>query len=101
MAFLPGATLLRLHGLADDCSDSVCRCLSHLRGGVSVGGEGEAGAVVPQGAGEGFDVDTVFQGQGGKGVPEVVETDVFRSDGLQYPFVKMAEGVRVMHPAGF
>lgn len=48
----------------------------HPPGGMGVGAEGEAGVVVTQHTADGFYVHAVLEGQGGKGVPEVVKTDV-------------------------
>ena len=36
---------------------------------MGVGAQGESGIVVPQHTGDGLDVHTVLQGQGGEGVP--------------------------------
>ncbi len=44
-----------------------------LAGGVGVGAQGEAGVVVAQHGGDGLDVYAVLEGQGGKGVAEIVE----------------------------
>jgi len=57
----------------------LCRCLFlYLVRGVGVGGEGESGAAVSQHTGYGFYIDSVLQGEGREGVPQVVEADVFQ-----------------------
>ena len=59
------------------------RCFPHhLRRGVGVGAQGEACAVVPQGAGQGFHVYAVLQRQRCKCVSEVMEPNMLRPDGL-------------------
>ena len=45
---------------------------------MGIGGKGESGAAVPQHAGYGLDIDTVLQGEGREGVPQIVEADVLQ-----------------------
>ena len=90
-----------LHRLADDSADGVRCVLLHLCSGVGVGVEGEACGVVAQGPGKGFHIYAVLEGQGGEKMPHVVEPDVLRADGFQYFVVDTAEGIRVVHSAGF
>ena len=58
-----------LHCLVDNVADGVRRLPLHLLGGVGVGVQREACAVVPQGVGEGFHIHTVLQRQGCEGMP--------------------------------
>lgn len=44
---------------------------------MGVGVQGEAGGVVAQHTGDGFDVHAVLQGQGGEGVAQVVEAKLW------------------------
>lgn len=69
-------------------------------GNVGVGVQGEAGGVVTQHAGDGFDVYTVLQGQGGEGVMQVVEAKLRQPCALQYPVEHVAHTVRGDRPAG-
>ena len=57
------------HRLINHAADGVRRLPLHPLGGVGVGVQGEARAVVTQGIGQGFHVHTVLQGQRGEGVP--------------------------------
>lgn len=47
-----------------------------LPGGMGVGAEGKSGIVMAKHEGHCFCIHAVLQGCGGKGVPEVVETDM-------------------------
>ena len=67
---------------------------------MGVGAEGKARVVVAQRTGQRLDVHAVLEGQRGKGVSEVVKSDVFRADGLQDLLMGVPEGVRVEHSAG-
>ena len=61
--------LLVSHRLVDDVSDGVRRLPAHPLGGVGVGVQSEARAVVSQRVGEGLHVHTVLQGERGKRMP--------------------------------
>ena len=75
------------------------RCFSHhIRRGVGVGAEGEARAVMPQGAGQGLHIHPVLQRERGEGMPEIVEPDVLRADGFQDLLVGVPEGIWIEHP---
>ena len=76
------------------------RCFSHhIRRGVGVGAEGEARAVMPQGAGQGLHIHPVLQRERCEGVPEIMEPDVLRTDRLEDLLVGMPERIRIEHPA--
>ena len=40
---------------------------------MGIGVQGESGGEVAQHAGDGLDINTILQGEGGKGVPKLVE----------------------------
>ena len=57
----------------------LCRCLFlHLVGGMGVGGKGESGTAVAQHAGYSLYIDSVLQGKGREGVPQIVEADMLQ-----------------------
>ena len=91
---------LWLHRLTDDVSDGVSGVTLHIRRGVGVGAEREACIVVSQRTGQRLDVHAVLEGQRGEGVSEIMEAYMLRTDGFQYFFVGVTEGVRVKHGAG-
>lgn len=61
--------LISLHRLINNTPDSIRRLPLHPLGGVGVGVQCEASAVVAQGVGEGFHVHTMLQRQGGECMP--------------------------------
>ena len=63
--------------LRHEAAHGLCRLVLLLPGGVGVCPQGEPGVVVAQHGGDGFDVHAVLEGQGGEGVPEIVEPEVF------------------------
>ena len=73
----PGRGFRLLCGLdlADSPVDFACCRLSHLIGDVGVDVQCGAAGHVPDHRGEGLDVHSVFQGHGGKQVPEIVKSD--------------------------
>lgn len=74
------------------------RCFSHhIRRGVGVGAEGEARAVMPQGAGQGLHIHSVLQRQRCEGVPEIVEPDMLGTDGFQDLLVGVPERIWIEH----
>ena len=74
------------------------RCFSHhIRRGVGVGAEGEARAVMPQGAGQSLHIHSVLQRQRCEGMPEIMEPDMLDADGLEDLLVGVPEGVRIEH----
>lgn len=48
----------------------------HVRGHMGVGIQSEPCAEVAQDAGQGLDVHAVLDGEGGEGVPQIVEPDL-------------------------
>lgn len=89
-----------------------CLPLSHLRhevahglgcfilllaGGVGVGAEGEPGVVVPQHGRDRLDVHAVLEGQGGEGVPEIVEPEMLQAGILEDALVQCGDGIRAVH----
>lgn len=58
-----------LHRLVDDAADGVRRFPLHPLGGVGIGVQCEARAVVTQGIREGFHIYAVLQRQGCEGMP--------------------------------
>lgn len=86
-----------LHRLSNYIAHRI-RCLPHhIRRGVGVGTEGEARAVMPQGAGQSLHIHPVLQRQRCEGVPEIMEPDMFRADGFQNLLVGVSERVRIEH----
>lgn len=68
---------------------------------MGVGAEGEACAVMPQGAGQGLYIHAVFQGQRCEGVSEVMEPNVLCADGFKDLLMGVPEGIGVEHSARF
>ena len=89
-----------LHRLTDDVSDGIGGVTLHLRRSVGVSAECEACIVVSQRTGQRLDVHAVLERQRGEGVSEVMEAYMLRTDGFQYFFVGVTEGVRIKHGAG-
>ena len=58
--------LLCSHYLLHEAAHRLSGLVLHLAGGVGVGAEGEAGVVVAQHRGDGFDVHAVLEGCGGE-----------------------------------
>ena len=92
--------LLVLDGLLQQVSHLCRRLLLHLIRSMGVGGEGESGTAVTQHAGHGFDIDSVLQGQGCEGVPQIMEADVFQSGILEDLLMELHHRIRVVHSAG-
>ena len=69
--------------LGDALVDADRRILLHLISDVGVDVQGSPGGDVPNDGGQRFDVHAVFQGDGGKGVPQIVKSDSFASGALQ------------------
>ena len=79
----------------------LCRCLLlYLVGGVGVGSEGEPGTAVPQHAGYGLYIDSVLQGEGCEGVPQIMEADMFQSGILENLLMELHHRIGVIHPSG-
>lgn len=68
---------------------------------MGVGGEGEARVIVPKHTGDRLYVHAALEGQGGEGVPEVVEPDGFQSGILEDFLVELRYRVRVVYPTCF
>ena len=69
-------------------------------GNMGVGVQGKPGGVVSQYAGQSLGVHTALHGQGGEGVPEVVEPHAgVNARGLQQLFVDTRDRLRAPHPA--
>ena len=86
-----------LHRLSNYIAHRI-RCLPHhIRRGVGVGAEGEARAVMPQGAGQSLHIHSVLQRQRCEGMPEIMEPDMLGADGLEDLLVGVPEGVRIEH----
>ena len=64
----PALCVSFLHHLVDHAADSIRRFPLHPLGGVGVGVQGEACAVVAQRVGEGFHIYAVLQGQRREGM---------------------------------
>ena len=67
---------------------------------MGVGIQGEPGAVVTQHAGHRFHVHPVLQGQGGEGVPQIMEPNLRQSRPLQHPVEHVEDAVRGHRAAG-
>ena len=77
------------------------RCLVLLlAGGVGVGPQGEACVVMPQHGRDRLNVHAVLEGQGGEGVPEIMEPEVFQSCVFQDALVEGSHRIRVVHGPG-
>ena len=103
MTFLPGdfgGFGWGLHHLGHEISHSFRRLILHLAGGVGVGAEREPCVIVPQHTGDRLDVHAILQGQGGEGVPEIVEADVFQSGVLEDFLVEFHHRIGIVHLAG-
>ena len=74
------------HGL---CRFSLCRC-----GHMSVSIQGEACGEVAENAADGLDVDAVLEGEGCKGVAEVVESDLWDACPCQNTLQHIVDTVR-------
>lgn len=64
-----------LQDLCHKISHGFCRLILRLSGGVGVGSERESGIVVSQHTADGFHVYTVLEGQGGEGVPKLMQAE--------------------------
>ena len=71
-----------------------------LPGGVGVGAEGEPCVVVAQNGGDSLDIDAVLEGQGGEGMPEVMESEMLQSGVFQDALVEGSHRVRMVHASG-
>lgn len=89
-----------LSHLRHEAAHGLCRLILLLPGGVGVGPQGESGIIVTQHGGDGFDVHAVLKGQGGEGVPEVVESKVLQASVFQDPLVEGSHRVRMVHTSG-
>ena len=88
------------HYLLHEAPHRFSSLVLHLAGGVGVGAEGEAGIVVAQHGGDGFDIDAILEGCRGERVAEVVEAEVFNSGGFEELLVDIHHRIRVVHFAG-
>ena len=73
----------------------LCRC-----GDMGVGIQSEPGGEVSQHAGDGLDIHAILQCQGGEGVPEVVEPDLWQPCPGQHPMEHVEDAVRGHGAAG-
>ena len=64
---------------------------------MGVGAEGEACVVVAQHTADGFDIDSILEGYGGKGMSEAMERDVLQIGILENFLVELRNGVGVVH----
>lgn len=77
------------------------RCLVLLLPrGVGVCPQGESSVVVAQHGGHRLDVHAVLESQGGEGVAQIVEPEVFQSGVFQDALVKGSYGIRMVHGPG-
>ena len=103
LAFLPGVLAVfrsGLHHLGHEASHGFCRLILHLPGGVGIGTQGEPRVVVAQHTGHSLDVHAILQGQGGEGMPEIVEADVLQSGVPEDLLVELYHRVGVVHLSG-
>ena len=89
--------LLKSHRLVNDATDGIRRLPLHPLGGVGVGVQREARAVVAQRVGEGLHIHSILEGQRGEGMSEVMKPNVFDARSGQNLFVSVPERVRVVH----
>lgn len=66
---------------------------------MGIGTQGEPCAVMPQGAGQGFHVHAILQGQRCESMPEVMEPNVLRTNSLKNFLMGVPEGIRIEHSA--
>ena len=66
---------------------------------MGISAEGEARAVMSQGAGQSLHIHSVLQRQRCESMPEIMEPDMLGTDGFQDLLVGVSEGVRIEHPA--
>ena len=85
------------HRLINHTPDSLRRLPLHPLGGVGVGIQGEARAVMAQGVGQGFHIHAILQRQRGERMSKVVEADMFDPCRRQDLLVGVPEGVRIVH----
>ena len=63
------------HHLRHEATHGFRRLILHLAGGVGIGAQGEPRVVVAQHTGNGLDIHTILQGQGGESVSKLVEAE--------------------------
>ncbi len=67
---------------------------------MGVGGKGEAGAAVAQHTGHGLDINSVLQGEGRKGVPQIVEADMLQPGILENFLMQLYHRIGMVHATG-
>ena len=90
-----------LYLLTNHIPNRICCIPLHLRCGVGISVQCESRGVVSQRTGQGFHVHAIFELQGRVGVSEIMEADVFGTDGFQNLIVSVSEGIRIIHRSGF
>ena len=68
---------------------------------MGVGSEGESSAAVTQHTGYGLDIDSVLQGQGCEGMPQVVKTDMLQPRILEDLLMELHHRIGVVHSAAY
>ena len=89
-----------LHSLRDEVSHLLCGILLHLASGMGVGGECEAGVVVPQHTGDRLDVHAVPECHRCECVSQIVEAQVLQSRILEDLMMEIYHRVGVVHVPG-
>lgn len=90
---------ISLHCPANHISHRIRSLPHHIRCSMGVGTEGEARAVVPQGAGQSLYIHPVLERQRCEGMSEIMEPDMLGTDGFQDLLVGVPEGVWIEHPS--
>lgn len=89
--------------LGDALVDADRCILLHLIGDVGVDVQSGPGGDVPNDGGQCFDVHAVFQGDGGKGVPQIMKSDSFAPGALQndlepFSYIARIDGLLRLDP---
>ena len=100
-AFLSGVFFfLSLQDLFHKVTHGLGSLVLFLPGGVGVGPQGEPGVEVAQHGGHCFYVYTVLQSGGGKGMAEIMKSEMLQPGVLQNFLVEVYHAVRVVHLSG-
>ena len=94
--------MLLLDRLGLEAAHPLCGLLLHFVGDMGVGVQGEARAVVPQDAGDRLGICALLDRQGGEGMTQAVEGDVFSDSRLpQQGFMQPPDTVRAVEFARY
>lgn len=88
---------LPLSNLFHEATHNGRRLVLFLASGVGVDAEDEARIEMVQHTGHGFDIHTILQGCSGKGVPQIMESEMLQPGLLQDFLMEIHQTVRVVH----